>query len=266
MNKKNLSCDVLLNKTSFNHFQLIMRITIILLFTSIFITFAETGYAQNAHVTVNKKSVSIKEVLNEIENQTDYLFIFNNKVDISKTVSVNSRDEAVNMVLKKVLKDSNIDFSFEGNHIILTYIENKKNNEDTSSSKVVKQQEKTISGNIVDSKGEPIIGANIIEKGTTNGTITDYDGNFILKVNDSAVLKISYIGYLEQEIITKDKNSIKVVLLEDSQALDEVVVVGYGTMKKRDVTTAIASLKSSDLQDKPVSSIAEAMVGRMPGV
>ena len=110
MNKNNLSCDVLKKKTSFNHFLLIMRTTIILLFTCVFISVAETGLSQNAKVTLNKNNVNLKEVLNEIESQTDYLFIYNNEVNTNKTVSVKTKNGAVRKVLTHVLKDSNIDF------------------------------------------------------------------------------------------------------------------------------------------------------------
>ena len=184
MNKINLSCDVLAKKTSFNHFLLIMRTATILLFTCVFISVAETGYTQSAKVTLNKNKVNLKEVLNEIENQTDYLFIYNDEVNTNKTVSVRTKNGAVSKVLTHVLKDSDIDFMMEGNHIILSYIEARKKEEEKVKEKevieAVKQQGKTVTGKVTDVTGESLPGVTVLIKGTSKGTITDVDGNFTL--------------------------------------------------------------------------------------
>ena len=259
MNKINLPCDVLTKKTSVNHFLLIMRTAIILLFTCVFITVAETGYTQNAKITLNKNKVDLKEVLNEIEIQTDYLFIYNNEVNTSETVSVNTKNETVKKVLTHILKDTDIDFVMEGNHIILSYIEQKLSAKEEAKTETVKQQGKAITGTIVDAQGEPIIGANIIEKGTSNGTVTDYDGNFSLNVANDAVLRISYIGYLEQEVTTEGKSTVNITLLEDTRTLDDVVVVGYGTQKKINLTGAVESIDGKKLVDRPSKSITDAL-------
>ncbi len=115
-------------------------------------------------------------------------------------------------------------------------------------------ERKTIKGIIVDLKGQPIIGGNIIEKGTSNGTVTDYDGNFTLNVKNNAVLKISYIGYLEQEIATSGKNTLNVVLLEDTKILDELIVIGYGSRQRKSITGAIDQVGSSVFEDRPISN------------
>ena len=265
MNKNNLSCDVLKKKTSINHFLLIMRTAIILLFTCVFISVAETGHSQNAKVSLNKNNVNLKEVLNEIENQTDYLFIYNNEVNTNKTVSVNTKNRTVREVLNHVLRDSNIDFSMEGNHIILSYIE-KQLKEIEEKTEIVQQKGKTITGTIVDAQGETIIGANIIEKGTSNGTITDFDGNFTLQVSEDAILRVSYIGYLEQEVATQGKNSIEVTLMEDTKTLDELVVVGYGIQKKVNVIGSIASIDSQAIESRTAPSVSNMLTGQMSGV
>ena len=231
MNKNYLSCDVLNNKTTINHFLLIMKTIIILLFTCVFISLAETGYTQNAKITLNKNNVILKEVLNEIESQTDYLFIYNNVVKTNKTVSVKTKNGTVRNVLNHVLKDSDIDFQMEGNHIILSFIEAKKKDEDIYISETIQQQRKTITGIIIDFKGEPIIGANIIEKETSNGTITDIDGKFSLNVDNNAVIRISYIGYLEQEIRTTGQTVYNISLIEDTKTLEELVVTALGIKK-----------------------------------
>lgn len=138
--------------------------------------------------------------------------------------------------------------------------ENKTNNV------IVQQQKKQITGKVVDDNNASIIGANIIEAGTSNGTITDMDGNFSLNVAANAILHVSYIGYLEQEVETEGRTHLNIILKEDTKALDEVIVVGYGTMKKSDLTGAVSSVKTSDIQQTPMTSIDQGLVGRASGV
>lgn len=127
-------------------------------------------------------------------------------------------------------------------------------------------QERTISGVVKDTGGETIIGANVIEKGTTNGTVTDIDGNFRLNVGNNAVLQISYIGYLTQEINTTGRTTFDIVLEEDTQALDEVIVVGYGTVRKVDLSGSVASVSGDKLSAIRSTSVSQALQGSMPGV
>ena len=131
----------------------------------------------------------------------------------------------------------------------------------------IQQQKIRIIGTVYDASETPIIGANILEKGTTNGTVTDSDGRFTLDVDDNAILQISYIGYLSQEISPKGKPSLKITMEEDAKALDELVVIGYGTMQKKQVTSSITSLAASDLP-KGVggASIATALQGKVAGL
>lgn len=131
----------------------------------------------------------------------------------------------------------------------------------------VTQQNSTITGTIVDERGEALIGVNVLEKGTTNGTITDFDGRFSLNLSSrDAVLVVSYIGYKTQEITTNGRTEIKLTLLEDSETLDEVVVVGYGTQKKVNLTGSVSSVSAKDIQDVPTSNTASLLQGRMPGL
>lgn len=127
-------------------------------------------------------------------------------------------------------------------------------------------QVKQISGTVSDEKGEPLIGVNVSVKGGTNGAITDLEGKFSLNVEGKDVVVFSYIGYITQEIRADDPKIVKVALIEDSETLDEVVVVGYGVMKKSDVTGSISSLKSKDLTSVPTSNVLEAMQGKIAGL
>ena len=128
------------------------------------------------------------------------------------------------------------------------------------------QQSRSISGVVKNSQGETIIGANIVEKGTNNGTITNVDGLFTLRVSPNAVLKVSYMGYIEQEVSTRKKSIQEITTVEDSRLIDEVVVVGYGSVKKRDLTGAVTSVKSAEVLAAPTSNVMEALQGKIPGM
>lgn len=139
---------------------------------------------------------------------------------------------------------------------ISTY-KNEKNKEITKS----EQQKRKITGNVVDELGEPVIGANIIELGTTNGIVTDFDGNFTLEVSNNATIRISYIGYLEQDIATSGKSSFNIVIKEDTQSLEELVVIGYGSRQKKSITGAVDQVSSKIIEDRPVSNTMQALQG-----
>lgn len=128
-------------------------------------------------------------------------------------------------------------------------------------------QGKQISGIIKDSAGEPMIGVNVLVKGTTNGTITDFDGKFVIQdVKDSDVLTVTYVGYVSQSIAVGNKSSFNIILKEDTEALDEVVVIGYGTVKKRDLTGSVSSVNNETLTANPVSDVSQALQGKLAGV
>ncbi|MEA4997037.1 MAG: secretin and TonB N-terminal domain-containing protein, partial [Petrimonas sp.] len=134
----------------------------ILLFACIFCSMAEVGYTQNARVTINKRNVTLKEVLNEIESQTDYLFIYNDEVNANEKVSIKSKQQAVANVLNALLKGKDVDYSMEGNHIILSATKRASRAEKEAAVSIVQQQKKTITGAVVDATGVPVIGASII--------------------------------------------------------------------------------------------------------
>lgn len=123
-----------------------------------------------------------------------------------------------------------------------------------------------LTGTILDGMGEPVIGANVLVKGTTNGVVTDLDGKFILQVKPNDILQISYIGYNSQEVAVKGQHTLHITLKEDVESLDEVVVVGYGTMKKKDLTGSVSSVKADELTAFTVANPVQALQGRVPGV
>ena len=207
---------------------------------------------------MNSANVKLDKILNEIENQTDYLFIYNNQVDINKITSVKVKNEAVAQVLDKILSGTGINYELEGTHIILT----------TEAIKDLhaQQQAKTVTGTVTDVSGEPIIGANIRIKGTTTGTITDIDGNFSIEAEPQSVIEVSYIGYLTQETVINNQKSIRFLLKEDTKTLDEVVVIGYGVQKKADLTGSVANINTEKLNTQSNANIGQALQGKIAGV
>lgn len=236
----------------------IMRISTFLLMVCVFCSYAGNAHSQNAKVSIRMNNVKLDKILNEIENQTDYLFIYNNQVDINKITSVKVKNEAVAQVLDKILSGTGINYELEGTHIILT----------TEAIKDLhaQQQAKTVTGTVTDVNGEPIIGANIRIKGTTTGTITDIDGNFSIEAEPQSVIEVSYIGYLTQETVINNQKSIRFLLKEDTKTLDEVVVIGYGVQKKADLTGSVANINTEKLNTQSNANIGQALQGKIAGV
>ncbi|RKU67988.1 SusC/RagA family TonB-linked outer membrane protein [Parabacteroides sp. AF17-3] len=228
-----------------------MRITTFLLLVCVFCTFAENTHSQNARVSINKKNVQLETVLNEIEHQTDYLFIYNNQVNVNKKVSLKAKNQPVSKVLEELLADSGITYSVEGNHIVL--------GKQTMAS--APQQSSTIRGKVIDTNGDPVIGANIVEKGTTNGTTTDVEGNFSINAKSGSTLVITFIGYVREEVKANAGRRMEIILQEDSETLEEVVVVGYGTMKKADLTGSVATVGSEVIEDRPLTNLGAGLQG-----
>ena len=267
MNKHSIEGRKPLN--NFQHCLKIMRITLSFLFFCILFSSASNSYSQK--FTIKSKTASIKEVCKEIEKGSDYVFIFSDNCEklIDKKVNVEANSKDVTEVLNAVLSSTGLTYKILDKQIVVY-----KSTESAPSVAVeqpdinIIQQpaKKQITGKVVDAQGDAIIGANIIETGTTNGTVTDIDGKFSLSVGDNATIRISYIGYLEQSISTTGQSIFNITLLEDTQALEEVVVVGYGIQKKINLTGAISNVTSEEIQSVPATSISSLLQGRMPGV
>lgn len=216
---------------------------------------AETVSSQSIRITLNKNNVRLENILNDIESQTNLLFIYNKNVNVNRKVSVNAQNTSLQEVLQNLF-DNNVSFKIEGSYIVLS---------PAGATGSPQQVKHTVKGVVEDALG-PIAGANVVEKGTTNGTITDMDGNFTLNVAPNATLVISYIGYKDQEIAVNNKTNIQIKLVEDSQALDEVVVVGYGVQKRASVTGSVASLQAKDIATVKTPNVSNALAGKLPGL
>ncbi|MDR2809446.1 MAG: TonB-dependent receptor [Tannerellaceae bacterium] len=234
-----------------------MRLSSFLWIVCVFCSYAADTYSQNARVTIHKSIAPLDEILNEIESQTDYLFVYNNQVNVNRKVSVAVDSKPVSDVLTHLLRNTDMDYAMEGTHIVLS-----RRNETARP----QQNTRRISGLVTDANGDPVIGANVVEKGTSNGSITDIDGKFTLNIAPGATLTISFIGYLTREISVGNQTSLAVELTEDTRTLDEVVVIGYGTVRKSDLTGSVSSVKSEDLTKMATASPVAALQGRAAGV
>ena len=208
--------------------------------------------AQTGSVTLSMKNATLKQFFEAVEKQTTYIFSYRDAiVEGKKEVTLNVTNQPIQRLLDDVLHQRDLQYTMTGHSIVVTL---------KTAGKV-----KQVSGTVVDSNGEPIIGANVVEKGTTNGTVTDISGNFSLNIDDTGILQISYIGFNTQDVTVNGKSSLMINLKEDTQKLDEVVVVGYGLQKKSNVTGSVASIKTDDFNDLNMD-VSHVIQGRVAGV
>lgn len=223
-----------------------------------------TTYAQSVQFSFSLSNSTVKEVLEQIENESEFVFVYyENTFDPSKKVSINANGKEVDEILDEVFAGQGVSYEINDRQVIL-----KKEEATSTSSKAVHQQEtKKIQGLVKDIFGEPIIGASVVIKGTTNGTITGLDGEFSLNnVEKGSVIQVSFIGYQTQEIAWNGQ-PLTLTLKEDSRQLEEVIVVGFGTQKKENLTGSVSQVSMDEvLGDRPVTSAAAALQGAMPGL
>lgn len=213
-------------------------------------------YSQS--ISLKMSNVSVKKAMTELQTKSGYSFVYiAGDVDTDRTVSINASQ--LKDAVAQILKGQNVSYEIQGKNIVIK----KGRKQQTVSAK-----KRTVSGTVKDVKGEPIIGATVLEKGTTNGTITDFDGNYTLELSEGGTLSVSYIGYKNEEFLVSriKQGKFAVTLKEDTEVMDEVVVVGYGVVKKSDLTGSVSSVKSEDLNKIATNSPIAALQGRAAGV
>jgi TonB-linked SusC/RagA family outer membrane protein len=223
--------------------------------------FVAPAVAQEIRITVHLENASLKEVFNTIEKQSTYRFSYRNiLVDSLKNITISKTNATVSSILEEALAGRNLKYNIVSSKSIV--ISDNRQISETGENNLIK-----ISGTVTDVTGEPIVGANVVEKGTTNGTVTDADGVFSLTVAENSVLQVSYIGYVTQEISSLIEGiPLAFKLSESLMDLDEVVIVGYGTMRKRDVTGSIISVKAEQIKDISATNIANILQGKAAGI
>ncbi len=239
----------------------IMKLTIFLLFFTVLQIFARGSYSQNTKLTLNLGETTIEEVLNAIEKQSDFYFLVNQKlVNINRKVNLQVTEQKIDNILAQVFNGTNVDYIIIDRQIILSPSEYL-----TEAKSLL--QPRTVSGKVTDENGNPLPGLNVTIKGTTQGTVTNRDGEYTIQVDDkSIVLVFSYVGYITQEIMVGDQPTLYLTMAPDYIGIDEVVAVGYGTMRKYDLTGSVASVRSDDIIKSEQTSLEQSIRGRVAGV
>lgn len=240
-----------------------MRCILVFLILGTLHSMANVAYSQSVKLSVQLNDATIQEVLSEIEQKSAFYFTYNaRQINANRKVSVNFKDKVVMEILDEMFAKENVRYTIDDKHIILY----KEDKEVLTSQTLQQQQKKQISGIITDETGEPIIGANVMEKGTTNGVTTDMDGKYQILVSPNSVLRISYIGYVAQEISAERNSPVDIILKEDFQNLEEIVVIGYGVQKKVNVTGSVSTVPSTQLASRPSPNVSASLAGLAPGV
>jgi len=251
----------------FIKFDLKMKLTTLFVFATFFSVLASNiGYTQS--LTLEEENTSIVKVIDKIEAMSDYKFIYNTRfVDLNRKVSIKLIDANIEQVLTILFMNTSTAYQIERETQII--LKHKKDADRSKSSNktvtVTNKQQNKISGTVNDDTDQPLPGATILIKGSSAGTTTDFDGKFSLEIDsDDAILVVSYIGFATQEIPVNGQTEINVQLVVDSAALDEVILIGYGTVTKKELTGSIAIAKN--IEDRAVTQVEEALQGNVSGV
>lgn len=232
----------------------------------LFLIYAPMLYAQDYRITLNMKNQSLETVLKEVERQTDFHFLYNTKlIDVDRKVSVNVHNSSLNAALREILEDTGIIYEIKGKQIVLSIHSAGDVPVKTTSAP---NRGKKLTGMVSDAFGEPLIGASVKLQGTSNGAVTDMEGRFTLNhVGEGDVVEVSYIGYETRNLTIGQENDLKIILEENTALLNEVVVVGFGTQKKVNLTGSVSSVRMEDaLGDRPIANAAAALQGVVPGL
>lgn len=245
---------------SIKKFWRIMKLTVLISLCFI-ITAVASSYSQSTRLSIKLTDATVKQILNQVETESEYVFLYNlNELDENRKVNVDLEDATITQVLDEILKGQNLKYDIYDRQIIIR----SKGTESHSQNSV---QQKAVSGKVTNASGEPVPGVTVVVKGTTIGTITDIDGTYTLtSVSTGSTLLFSFVGMRTHEIYFDGQAVINVAMEEETIGIDEVVAIGYGTMKKSDLTGAITQVKADELSTVSVSNPIQALQGRASGV
>ncbi|MDX9880450.1 MAG: TonB-dependent receptor [Prolixibacteraceae bacterium] len=239
---------------------LAMKLIVFIVCLSAMSVLATGAYSQNTRISLDMKNLPIREVLKEIENSSEFYFLYNNElIDVEQKVNIRVEKELINNVIDALFNGQEINYTITGRQIIIS-----PKNPDT-----VWAQQFSVNGKVTDIKGESLPGVSVLVKGTTTGTITDNDGNYTLSgVPGNATLVFSFVGMKPQEVAINGQQTIDIVLNEDKLSLDEVIVIGYGTAKRQDYTGSVSSVKmeGSPVSLAPNTNALESLKGNVSGL
>ncbi len=237
---------------------LTMKLIVFIICFSSLSTLATDVYSQNARISLDLKNLSIKEVLKEIENSSEFYFLYNNElIDVERKVNIRVEKEPISNVIGTLFNDQRVDYSISGRQIILF----------PKDPDAVRSQQTHIRGKVTDAKGEALPGVSVILKGTRQGTITGIGGDFSFsQVPADAVLQFSFVGMKMQEIVVGNQTAINVVMEEETIGVDEVVVVGYGVQKKANLTGAVDQVTGKSLENRTMTNLTQGLQGVLPNL
>lgn len=243
-----------------------MKLSILMLIVGICTISANNIYSQVAKYSFRMNQRPIKEAIQEIEKNSDYVFVLSDNIgkEIETKINLNAENDAIDNILERIFVNTNLSYKVIDRQIVVF----KDNHKVLRKENTLPQQNKIqLSGNVIDSYNEPLIGVSIMIKGTTQGTVTDIDGHFDLRVDPDNTLIFSYVGYITQEVKVNNQSVINIKLLEDTQAIEEVVVVGYGTQKKVNLSGSVSSINIAEMaESRPITNLSSALYGAAPGV
>lgn len=238
-----------------------MKLTTFLLLLSVISVFAAPSYSQTQLLNLEIKNSTVKEVLYQIEAQSEFVFMYSEKlVDVTREVSVDVENKKIKDVLDLIFAGTDVSYKVKDRFILLTTPE-------VAGADLTLQQQKSVSGRVTDESGQPLPGVTVVVKGTTMGIITDGMGRYqLMGIPDGATLLFSFIGMQTQEVVVGTQTTINLVMQADMIGIEEVVAVGYGVQRKVDVTGAMVSVSAESLNERPVLNAVEALQGRAAGV
>ena len=236
-----------------------MRLTLLCFLLAVLGVHANS-YSQNTRFNLKYKNTSIKQILEDIKSKSDFEFFYSNDdFDTNAKVDLQVNNATVEEVLQKIVDPTNLKYSVIDKTVVISNVHGKDLNGN--------QQDRLIKGSVKDQSGAAIPGVSVVVKGTTRGTLTDIDGNFSLTgIQSNTILQFSFVGMNNKEVAVGNKSAIDIVMEESTIGIEEVVAIGYGAQKKKDVSTSISSVSSEVLKDKPVSNFAQSISGKMAGV
>jgi len=243
----------------------IMKISVFLFIAGVIGMYASNSYSQTTLLSLDLRETTVGEVLTNIEDQSEFVFLYSNKlVDVNRKVNLRAKNKPVSNILDHLFADTDVRYVVFDRQIILSPEEMLKK---TIEQQNAPPQEIVVTGKVTDEDGNTLPGVNIVIKGTITGTISDADGNYRIDVEDTdATLVFSFMGYHSQEISLSGKTTINVTMAEKAIRLDEVVAIGYGTQRKKDITSAISNIKMENVEKRSMVNLSQAIQGKAAGV
>lgn len=243
----------------------IMRVFLLLISLGLTSVYANPVSGQSK-IDINVQGITIEEFFEEIQNKSEYIFFYkDNVLNTDKKISLNLKNEELSKILDHAFSNTNLTYKIVGKQVVIKKDETKVIKTSSLLDETILQKQ-TVTGSVIDPTGQPLIGVNIVIQGTSIGTQTDFDGNYKIDVEEGAVLVFSYLGMVTQTISVGDKTVIDITMKEDAAQLNEVLIVGYGTQTKESVTGSVGLVKSTELEQVPVSTFEQSLRGSMAGI